>query len=63
MPAVSTWDLASDEPLDFGHGFLVSAKVPLEVYDSAAMITTASLNLEDDEFTMEVSNVTIDSAA
>jgi hypothetical protein len=63
MPAVSSWDLASDEHLDFGHGFFVSAKVPPKVYNSATMITIASLNLEDEEFTMKVSNVTTDSAA
>lgn len=63
MPAVSSWDIASNEPLDFGHDFLVFTKVPLESYDSAAMIPVASLNLDDGEFDMETSNVTTDSMA
>jgi hypothetical protein len=63
MPAARSWYLASDEPLGFVCGFLVSAKVPLEFHDSTAMATVSSLNLEHDEFTMEVSNVTTDSTA
>ncbi|KAG7418681.1 hypothetical protein Forpi1262_v016435 [Fusarium oxysporum f. sp. raphani] len=47
VPAMSPRDIDSDEPFDFGQGFLVPANVSIDDYDSTPMISLSHLNLRD----------------
>ncbi|KAL9562022.1 hypothetical protein ACKAV7_013945 [Fusarium commune] len=47
IPAMSPRDIDSDEPFDFGQGFLVPANVSIDDYDSTPMIALSHLNLRD----------------
>ncbi|TVY67777.1 hypothetical protein Focb16_v003037 [Fusarium oxysporum f. sp. cubense] len=47
MPATSPRDINSDEPFDFGQGFLVPANVSIDEYDSTPMISLSHLNPRD----------------
>ncbi|KAF4331904.1 hypothetical protein FBEOM_14313 [Fusarium beomiforme] len=62
VPAITPRALDSDEPFDFGHGFLVPANVSIEDYDSTPMISTRSLDLGDlhmeEPLAPELSNIT-----
>ncbi|WKT51501.1 hypothetical protein QSH57_016471 [Fusarium oxysporum f. sp. vasinfectum] len=44
---MSPRDIDSDEPFDFGQGFLVPANVSIDDYDSTPMISLPSLNIRD----------------
>ncbi|KAF5565392.1 hypothetical protein FNAPI_1707 [Fusarium napiforme] len=63
MPATSPRDMESDEPFDFGQGFLVPANVSIDDYDSIPMIPLPHLNLRDldsleEPFAPELGNMT-----
>ncbi|KAF5256763.1 hypothetical protein FOXYS1_12737 [Fusarium oxysporum] len=47
MAATSPRDINSDEPFDFGQGFLVPANVSIDEYDSTPMISLSHLNPRD----------------
>ncbi|KAG7404969.1 hypothetical protein Forpe1208_v014655 [Fusarium oxysporum f. sp. rapae] len=47
IPAMSPRDIDSDEPFDFGQGFLVPANVSIDDYDYTLMIALSHLNLRD----------------